>query len=69
MDIIKISWLESARTDRYGILLRLNLFILSSCDQLVTSSSHPAGETLDLVVYEVPVLILFLVVAPTLANA
>ena len=56
-------WLGSTTTNRNGFAA-LDFATVSGCDQLVIGPTHARGGTLDLLMTDVPDLILMAVVAP-----
>ena len=56
-------WLGSTITNRYGVAA-FNFATVSGCDQLVVGPTHVRGGTLDLLMTDVPDLVLVAVVAP-----
>ena len=57
-------WLGSTTTNRLGVAA-FGFETVSGCDQLVVGSSHARGVTLELLMTDVPDLVLVAVVAPT----
>ena len=55
-------WLGSTTTNRHGVAA-FDFATVSSCDQLVVGPTHSRGGTLDLMMTDVPVLVLVSVVA------
>ena len=56
-------WLGSMTTNRHGVVA-FHFATVSGCDQLVVGPTHAHGGTLDLLMTDVPDLILVAVVAP-----
>ena len=56
-------WLDSTTTNLHGILA-FDFATVSGCDQLVVCPTHACGGTLDLLMTDVPGLVLVSVVAP-----
>ena len=56
-------WLGSTTTNPHGVA-SLDFATVSGCDQLVTGPTHACGETLDLLMTDVPDLVWVAVVAP-----
>ena len=57
------AWLGSTTTNRHGVAA-LDFATVSGCDQLVIGPTHARGGTLDLLMTEIPDLVLVAVVAP-----
>ena len=60
---IRQEWLDSTATNRHGVAA-LDFSTVSGCDQLVIGLTHARGRTLDLLMTDVPDLVLVAVVAP-----
>ena len=56
-------WLGSTTTNRHGVAA-FDFTTVSGCDQLVVGPSHAPGETLDLLMTDVPDLVRVAIVAP-----
>ena len=56
-------WLGSTTTNRYGVAI-LNFATVSGCNHMVVGPTHARGGTLDLLMTDVPDLVLVAVVAP-----
>ena len=56
-------WLGSSTTNRHGVAA-LDFATVSGCDLLVIGKTHAHGGTLDLLMTDVPDLVLMAVVAP-----
>ena len=56
-------WLGSTTTNRHGVAA-FDFATVSFCDQLVVGPTHARGETLDLLMTDVPDLVRVAVVAP-----
>ena len=56
-------WLGSTTTNRHGVAA-FDFATVSGCDQLVVGATHTRGETLDLLMTDVPDLVRVAVVAP-----
>ena len=56
-------WLGSTTTSRHGVAA-FDFATVSGCDQLIVGPTHARGETLDLLMTDVPDLVRVAVVAP-----
>ena len=56
-------WMGSSKTNRHGVLA-FDFATVSGCDQLAVGPTHVRGGTLDLLMNDVPDLVLVAVVAP-----
>ena len=56
-------WLDSTTTNCHGVAA-FDFATVSGCDQLVVGQTHALGGTLDLLMIDVPDLVLVTVVAP-----
>ena len=56
-------WLGSTTTNCHGVAV-FDFATVSGCDQLVVGPTHARGETLDLLMNDVPDLVRVAVVAP-----
>ena len=64
MAIIRNGWVLTSTTTNRHCVAALDFATVSGCDQLVIGPTHAHGGTLDLLMTDVPDLVLVAVVAP-----